>query len=193
VLAGVWGRALLVDVDPLGGGLDVVVGVESVAGARWSQLRLSGGTLDAGVLVSGLPAWRDVAVLVADVVPPAGAVEQVLAAAAAVVPVVVDLGRVVSPARSAALERCALVALVTAVDVAGLTAARVVRAGLDAAPVTVIARGARSAAVVAAEAIGAPLAGRLPPLRRRDPSVPNGAGPRAMRRVARGLVAAVPS
>ena len=37
------GRALLVDCDPLGGGLDLVLGAEQVAGLRWPDIDVGGG------------------------------------------------------------------------------------------------------------------------------------------------------
>ena len=38
--------AVLVDLDPVAGGIDVLLGIEAVPGARWSGLRLGGGRLD---------------------------------------------------------------------------------------------------------------------------------------------------
>ena len=61
-------RSLVVDADPWGGGLDLVVGAEEMTGARWSDLRqvsghLPGGHLDAALLrigeVSVLSCSRD--------------------------------------------------------------------------------------------------------------------------------------
>src|SRR5579875_2141374 len=68
-LATAAGRAVLVDCDPLGGGIDVLLGVEAVPGARWSGLRVNGGRLDPHALDEGLPRWRDVRVLAADAPP----------------------------------------------------------------------------------------------------------------------------
>lgn len=50
--------ALLVDCDPLGGGLDLTVGVEQTAGLRWSGLALGGGRVAAAALHAALPAPR---------------------------------------------------------------------------------------------------------------------------------------
>src|SRR4051812_19306479 len=66
VLAAVAGESLLVDVDAAGGGVDVLLGIEAVDGARWSDLHLAGGRLDASVLLAGLPRWGPCAVLAAD-------------------------------------------------------------------------------------------------------------------------------
>jgi len=52
VLAAVTGRAMLVDLDVVGGGIDVLLGIEDVAGARWSGLRVGGGRLDPALLAN---------------------------------------------------------------------------------------------------------------------------------------------
>jgi secretion/DNA translocation related CpaE-like protein len=48
-------RTLLVDCDPMAGGLDLVLGAESESGLRWPELRLSGGRVAASSLHSALP------------------------------------------------------------------------------------------------------------------------------------------
>jgi secretion/DNA translocation related CpaE-like protein len=48
-------RALLVDCDPMAGGLDLVLGAESESGLRWPELRLSAGRVAASSLHSALP------------------------------------------------------------------------------------------------------------------------------------------
>lgn len=48
-------RALLVDCDPLGGGLDLLLGAESTEGARWSGLQLDGGRIAMRALRDALP------------------------------------------------------------------------------------------------------------------------------------------
>ncbi|PRY46206.1 septum site-determining protein Ssd [Umezawaea tangerina] len=49
------GQGLLVDCDPLGGGLDLTLGDESHEGPRWPELHLSGGRVAASALHSALP------------------------------------------------------------------------------------------------------------------------------------------
>jgi hypothetical protein len=185
------GRSLLVDLDPVGGGVDVALGAERVAGPRWSGLRLAGGVLDSEVLLSGLPTWGRTAVLACDQLPPPSQVSQVIGAGASTVPVVLDLGRVDSPTRSAALARCTCVVLVTACDLAGVTAARSVAGSLGvSAPIALVVRGGRAPAARTAGLIGRPLAARLPLLRRRsDAALDPGRLPPAMQRVARGVLA----
>jgi secretion/DNA translocation related CpaE-like protein len=51
-------RALLVDCDPLGGGLDLALGAEELGGLRWSGLALGGGRVAAAALHAALPAPR---------------------------------------------------------------------------------------------------------------------------------------
>ncbi|GDY30738.1 septum site-determining protein Ssd [Gandjariella thermophila] len=52
------GRALLVDCDPLGGGLDLVLGAEGEAGLRWPELALASGRVSVASLRSALPGRR---------------------------------------------------------------------------------------------------------------------------------------
>lgn len=48
-------RALLIDCDPLGGGLDFLLGAEQVDGLRWPELPLAGGRVAAAALHDALP------------------------------------------------------------------------------------------------------------------------------------------
>jgi len=48
-------RVLLVDCDPLGGGLDLVVGAEELEGLRWPELALGSGRVAAASLHEALP------------------------------------------------------------------------------------------------------------------------------------------
>jgi hypothetical protein len=194
-MAALGGPALLVDLDPVAGGIDVLLGIETALGARWSGLRLEGGRLDPDTLLGGLPRWATAAVLSADVGPAPAAVAQVLAVATRAGPVVVDLGRWASPARDAALSRCALTVLVCGADVRSVTGARTVRLDLGPVPLGVVvtrsghdpAPPSRVAALVDAPLIGIVSAGR-----RRGDSPLDAAGlPRGMTRVARGVLDAV--
>lgn len=49
-------RALLVDCDPLGGGVDLVLGAEDLDGLRWPGFGAGGGRVPAGALHDALPA-----------------------------------------------------------------------------------------------------------------------------------------
>ncbi|MEU9338382.1 septum site-determining protein Ssd [Streptomyces sp. NPDC048290] len=78
-------RTLLVDADPLGGGLDVLLGGESAEGLRWPAFAASRGRLGAGALEESLPELHGLRVLSWDrgdqVTVPAPAVRAVLSAA----------------------------------------------------------------------------------------------------------------
>lgn len=50
------GRVLLVDCDPLGGGLDLVLGAEDLGGLRWPDIEVGPGRVPATALHSALPA-----------------------------------------------------------------------------------------------------------------------------------------
>jgi hypothetical protein len=153
---------VLLDVDPLGGGADVLLGLEHEPGARWSGVRVGGGHLDSGLLADQLPRWGEVPVLALDGDPPSpDAAAQVLAACGALGVVAVDLGRAPTPLRAAVVEVCTVVVIVARAEVAPLVAAHAVRAGIDADVGAVLRPGcvplARAAHLVGA----APLA-RLP-------------------------------
>ncbi|HZG90561.1 MAG TPA: septum site-determining protein Ssd, partial [Pseudonocardia sp.] len=51
-------RALLVDCDPLGGGLDLVLGAEDLDGLRWPGIEVGAGRVPARALHAALPAPR---------------------------------------------------------------------------------------------------------------------------------------
>lgn len=179
VAAGVRG-ATLIDLDPVGGGIDVLLGVEDVPGARWSGLRVDGGYLDPTLLADGLPRWRGVAVLAADVPPPTpAAVAQVIAAGAQLGPVVLDLPRAPSPIRAAALAQCGVCVLVAAAEIRAVVAASAVVRTLSGARVGVVMRRSRMAVAEALALLGVPLLGVLPSVDR--PS-------RACARVANGVL-----
>ena len=56
-------RTLLVDADPLGGGLDLVLGWEQVDGLRWPALMGAGGRVDPPALLRALPHRGDLVLL----------------------------------------------------------------------------------------------------------------------------------
>ncbi|MFG2637497.1 septum site-determining protein Ssd [Streptomyces sp. NPDC048362] len=78
-------RTLLVDADPLGGGLDVLLGGESADGLRWPAFAASRGRVGGGALEESLPELHALRVLSWDrgdcVAIPPQAVRAVLAAA----------------------------------------------------------------------------------------------------------------
>lgn len=63
-------RTLLVDADPLGGGVDLLFGWEQEHGLRWPQLAEAGGHLDPQTLVNALPNRGDLVLLSCDRIDP---------------------------------------------------------------------------------------------------------------------------
>jgi len=170
---GVRGPAVLVDLDPMSGGIDVLLGVETVPGARWPGLQLGGGRLDPTVFERGLPQWGQVRVLAAPQAPvEPDAVIQVIDAACELGPVVLDVGRGLEPGRAAALERCDLAILLAASSVAGISAARRVRSGVPAVSVGAVLRRGSVREQDASELLGVPILAALPEPIRHDSPVP---------------------
>ncbi|ETZ45222.1 hypothetical protein L838_3671 [Mycobacterium avium MAV_120709_2344] len=62
-LAQAAGDALLVDLDPWGGGIELLLGGENTPGLRWPDLALQGGRLNWAAVRDALPRHRGVSVL----------------------------------------------------------------------------------------------------------------------------------
>lgn len=188
-LAAAAGAALLVDLDSAGGGLDVLLGIETRSGARWSGVRLAGGRLDSGQLLAGLPRWGPVAVLAADLPElDASAVRQVLGAAADSVLVVADLPRTGCPVRAAALLHCDLVVVLARADVIGVVAAHAAVTALPELPIGVVVRRSELSPVEVVSLVGRPLLGVLPAARPGRPESGRYRPARAALRVAAGIL-----
>ncbi|WP_433299914.1 septum site-determining protein Ssd [Actinoplanes sp. CA-030573] len=56
-------RTLLIDADPLGGGLDLLLGWEELSGLRWPELAEAGGRVDPPTLLGSLPQRGDLVLL----------------------------------------------------------------------------------------------------------------------------------
>jgi hypothetical protein len=164
--------AMLVDLDPVGGGLDVLL--------------LAGGTLDPRALADGLPQWGAVPVLAADAFAPSvGQVQEVLDAAVSWGDVVIDLPRTPSAERDTAAMRCALVVVVALATVRGLVAAQALVASLPDVPVGLILRPGEVPAGEVGAYVAAPVLGTL---RRPVGSLePGRRRPRAATRLAEGV------
>ena len=160
------GPVLLLDCDPLGGGIDVLLGREQQPGVRWSDVRTRGGTIDPVTLLQLLPRWQGVSFLAADSPAPlhVDAVRAVIAAARQAGRVVIDLPRWPSSFRAAALASCDSVLLVTPAEVRAVTASAAVAAGLAPDRSAVAVRGASRALPVdrVGALLGLPVAGRVP-------------------------------
>lgn len=129
------GEGLLVDCDPLGGGIDLALGTEEVGGARWPSVRCSGGRVPMTALRAALPTAGGLKVLSCDRAgpdPEPQAVAAVLdAGRRAGCTVVCDLPRQPTAAADAALDRADLTVLVVPAEVRATAAAAQVAARLQ--------------------------------------------------------------
>jgi secretion/DNA translocation related CpaE-like protein len=126
-------RTMLIDGDPLGGGIDLALGSETGSGARWPDLLNAAGRVSAAALRAALPTVDGLAVLSWDrsdvtTLPPE-AMRSVLGAAQRSSDlVVVDLPRRADPAAEEAFVRATATFLVVPRDVRSCAAAaRLVR------------------------------------------------------------------
>jgi secretion/DNA translocation related CpaE-like protein len=126
------GRALLVDCDPLGGGLDLVLGAEGDVGLRWPELALSSGRVSVTSLREALPGRQrgggSLTVLSCDRDGPGPAPEAVAAVVEAGrragETVICDLPRHLPEPACAAMDRADLAVLVVPAEVRACAAAR---------------------------------------------------------------------
>ncbi|MGH3739481.1 MAG: septum site-determining protein Ssd, partial [Micromonosporaceae bacterium] len=121
-------RPMLVDADPYGGGMDVLLGWEDRDGLRWPQLADAGGAMSVDGLYGSLPHHGDLVLLSWDRTDtyrvPVGAVDAVLDAGRRGSDlVIVDLPRRVDEATVRVLQAADLVLLVARPDVRSCAAA----------------------------------------------------------------------
>ncbi|TDE26671.1 chromosome partitioning protein [Nonomuraea mesophila] len=121
-------RTLLVDADPLGGGIDALLGHEEAPGARWGDLVAREGRISSSALQAALPSFGDLAVLsfhrgeVGAI--PAQAMRSVLEAGRRGFDLIVaDLPRHLDPAAIEALTRAKTTLVVATADVRGILSA----------------------------------------------------------------------
>jgi secretion/DNA translocation related CpaE-like protein len=163
---------LLVDADPLGGGIDVVFRAEDQPGLRWPELAASKGRVPAAALDRALPRLGELALLSWD--RGEGAAQVPLEAARAVLAaarrshelVVVDVPRHLDEVGQEVLSSAASALLVVPAEVrAAAAAARVAgRAGRLCRDVRLVVRGPAPAGLTAdqvQQALGLPLAGEV--------------------------------
>ncbi len=137
---------VLVDLEAASGGLDVLVGLEEEAGARWPDLARARGDVDGRDVVALLPRWGRVALLSCDrsrpgPVDPATAADVVVALARASGCVVVDLGRTAALAGHPVLGLCDRLALVAGRDLRSVAGALALREALGDVAVGLVVRG----------------------------------------------------
>lgn len=166
-------RTLLVDGDPLGGGIDLALGSEDSSGSRWSDFLGTRGRVSGAALRGALPQASGLLVLSAQrddtLGIPAEAMGSVLAAARRGSDlVVVDLPRRLDEAAEEALIQCTTALILVPAEVrATVAAARVATpAARYAADVRAVVRGpapSELSADLIAQSLGLPLAGQIRP------------------------------
>jgi secretion/DNA translocation related CpaE-like protein len=166
-------RTLLVDADPLGGGLDLVLGWEQMEGLRWPALTTADGRVDPPALVNALPGRGDLVMLSWDrgdlnTVPVEAMAATLDAGRRGRDLVVIDLPRQLDDAAVVALNAADQVFVVVPAELrATAAAARVVAAvAPHCANLSVVVRGpapGRLKAREVARALDLPLAGTLRP------------------------------
>lgn len=121
-------RTLLLDADPLGGGLDLVLGSERAEGVRWRDLDATRGRLSAGSLSDVLPVHSGVATLSWDRAPEASLPDSVPSVLTAAVRgfdlVVADVPRHLGAHGVDILGRSVLTVVVVAEEICAVGAAR---------------------------------------------------------------------
>ena len=199
-------EVFLVDLDGLGGGLELLLGCEDVPGLRWADVTATRGRISPAALRDAVPrddgVWvlscsGDAAADLTDAM--VGAVLQATRRAADLV--LVDLPRQLDPAAAAALEAVDTLLLVVTADVRGAAGAqRVLSTARDLCDdVRLVVRHRRPRSVLPdtlAESLGVPLGGQVPEVRGLERAVCEGLGPpahgplgRACRRLLTGVVA----
>ncbi|GAA1343526.1 septum site-determining protein Ssd [Saccharothrix algeriensis] len=184
------GRGLLVDCDPLGGGLDLALGAEHEPGRRWADLSLTGGRVPVAELRAALPSrtrgrgrlsFLSCARTGPD--PTAQAVAAVVEAGRrAGETVICDVPRGLSPAAAAALDRSDLAVLVVPARLRACAAARrvAVQVADRGVAVQAVVRGPAPTGIRArqvARAVGVPVLATMRPERRLDTALDQGRFP----------------
>ncbi|HEY3557682.1 MAG TPA: septum site-determining protein Ssd [Kribbella sp.] len=170
-------RTMLIDGDPLGGGIELALGIERDPGDRWPKLLNASGRVGAAALRSALPSVDGLAVLSWDqsdvtVLPPDTMSSVIGAAQRSADLVVLDLPRRADPAVEEGFIRSTATLLVVPCDVRSVAAAKRLAGPLRsvAGDVRVVARASRPglAATDVASHLSLPLATKLGI----DPQVP---------------------
>jgi secretion/DNA translocation related CpaE-like protein len=160
-------RVALVEVDPLGGGIDLLLGAEQTSGWRWPRLRAAEGHL--GDLRGYLPVVDGVSVVAMAREPAVDLAREAFAAILGALRswhalVVIDAGRSLAPAALEAIRLASRQLVVVAPGVRGAAAARqtIASLGLDRAELVLRDGPGGLPADVVADAVGRPILARLP-------------------------------
>ncbi|MEX0426357.1 septum site-determining protein Ssd [Nocardioides sp. DS6] len=177
------GPTALLDLDPLGPGVDRVLGLDDVAGVRWPELAQTSGRLGAKALREALPRAGRLGLLGWDSsdtrVPDPDVVREVLAAARrGHEMVVLDLPRALDEVTAELVTRCDLVLLVVSASVTGIAAAgRMVTRLPERERLRLVVRGRGADPEVVARALGVPVLAAMPDQRGLNEAVDLGLGP----------------
>ncbi len=180
--------ALVIDLDPLGPGLDRVLGVELQDGIRWDALLETTGRLSARSLHDAVPRREGLGILTWSPGPAgtlqAFAVREALSAAQRGHDlVVVDLPRTVDALFSEVVARCDLLVVVTRPTVAGVASTARLRARLNrAGPTRLMVRGHGVPVREVEQATGLPAAWTMGEQRGLAEAIDLGLGPVRSRR-----------
>lgn len=121
------GEALLVDIDPCGGGIDLLLGSEAVPGLRWPDLHVHSGRLTWSAMREVLPRTRGVSFLSGTrsfhEIEPDALAAVLDAGRRGGVTVLCDMPRQLTPAMICALQYTDLIVTLTSCDVRGAAAA----------------------------------------------------------------------
>jgi secretion/DNA translocation related CpaE-like protein len=182
------GQAVVIDLDPLGPGIDRVLGLEACEGVRWDELGQPTGRLSARSLRQALPRSGDLGVLTWNAGPhgtlQAFAVREAISAAQRGHDMVVlDLPRSRDDLVEEVVARCDKVLVVTAPTVAGVASAARVCAGFaDPGRLGLVVRGSGADPRDVARVVGAPVIAEMPDQRGLAESIDLGLGPVRSRR-----------
>lgn len=189
------GRAVVIDADPLGPGVDRVLGLEERHGVRWDGLCQTTGRLSARALREALPRRADLGALSWHAGEPARlqafAVREVLSAARRGHDlVVVDLPRTAEPLVDEVAARCDRLLVVVVPTVAGVASAvRTCARHPDRSGVRLVLRGTGVDPRTVARATGIPVLATMPDQRGLGEAIDLGLGPVRSRRGALGRAA----
>ncbi|SNS93045.1 helicase/secretion neighborhood CpaE-like protein [Streptosporangium subroseum] len=186
-------RTLLIDADPLGGGLDVLLGQEETGGARWSDLVAREGRVSFTALQAALPSFAGLTLLSfhrgeVEAIPAEAMRSVIEAGQRGFDLVVVDLPRHPDQAAVEALGRATTTLLVVTADVRGVLAAAQVLSGLrrHTGEVRVVVRSGVLDDDVVTTSLGMPYAGSLPDQPRLSAALNRGDFPPLSRRSSLG-------
>jgi secretion/DNA translocation related CpaE-like protein len=182
------GEAVVIDLDPLGPGIDRVLGLEARDGVRWDELGQPTGRLSARSLRQALPRSAGLGVLTWNAGPhgtlQAFAVREALSAAQrGHDTVVLDLPRCRDELQEEVAARCDKVLVVTAPTVAGVASAARVCAGFPApGALGLVIRGSGADPRDVSRVVGPPVIAEMPDQRGLAESIDLGLGPVRSRR-----------